>query len=160
MFAIACIFFRFGNFPSLETIKPKIIFENTINAHLFGFKLMPYSLHFWKHSLSFCEWFSMSLYIVKASKISSKNYPNTFRIWALWYVGGPFLTPNCITFYIKAPQSITNAILYLSSRVINIWWYHEYPFKKEYASYPAIVFNSSYVKGNGYGSFFMAAFNF
>jgi hypothetical protein len=30
----------------LETIKPKIIPESIINAHLFGFKLMPYSLHF------------------------------------------------------------------------------------------------------------------
>jgi hypothetical protein len=46
VFAIACIFFGFGNFPFLETIKPKIIPQNTINAHLFGFRLMSYSLHF------------------------------------------------------------------------------------------------------------------
>jgi hypothetical protein len=46
MFIIACIFFRFGSFPSLEIIKPKIILENTMNAHLFKFKLMSYFLHF------------------------------------------------------------------------------------------------------------------
>ncbi len=39
MFTIACIFFGFGCFLSLETIKPKIIPENTMNAHLFGFRL-------------------------------------------------------------------------------------------------------------------------
>ncbi len=46
MFIIACIFFGFGSFPSLEIIKPKIIPQNTMNVHLFGFILMPYSLHF------------------------------------------------------------------------------------------------------------------
>ncbi len=46
MFTIACIFFGFGSFPSLETINPKIIPENTINAHLSRFKLMLYPLHF------------------------------------------------------------------------------------------------------------------
>jgi hypothetical protein len=46
MFTIACIFFGFGNFLSLETIKPDIIPQNTINAHLSKFKLMPYFLHF------------------------------------------------------------------------------------------------------------------
>jgi hypothetical protein len=43
---ITCIFFRFGSLLSLEIIKPKITLENTINAHLSRFKLMPYSLHF------------------------------------------------------------------------------------------------------------------
>jgi hypothetical protein len=46
MFTIVYVFFRSSNFRSLETIKPKIILENTINANLFGFKLMSYSLHF------------------------------------------------------------------------------------------------------------------
>jgi hypothetical protein len=46
MFTIAYIFFRFGNFPSLETIKFNIIPKNTINAHLLRFILIPYSLHF------------------------------------------------------------------------------------------------------------------
>jgi hypothetical protein len=60
----------------------------------------------------------------------------------------------------KAPQFVTNAILYLSFEVIEIWWYLKYPSKKEYASYPTIVFKILYVKGNGYGSFFMATFSF
>jgi hypothetical protein len=46
MFIIACIFFGFGSFFFLKTIKPKIILENTINAHFSGFRLMSYSLHF------------------------------------------------------------------------------------------------------------------
>jgi hypothetical protein len=46
MFIIACVFFRSSSVPSLETIKPKIISENTINAYIFGFRLLPYSLHY------------------------------------------------------------------------------------------------------------------
>jgi len=47
MFTIACIFFGSSSFPSLKTIKPKIILENSINAHFLSiFRLMPYSLHF------------------------------------------------------------------------------------------------------------------
>jgi hypothetical protein len=46
------------------------------------------------------------------------------------------------------------------SEAIEIWWYHEYPSKKEYVSYLATMFNTSSVKGNGYGSFFVATFSF
>jgi hypothetical protein len=46
MFTIVYIFFGFGCFPYLETIKPNIILENTINAHLSRLRLMSYSLHF------------------------------------------------------------------------------------------------------------------
>jgi hypothetical protein len=38
--------------PSLDTIKPRMVLENTMNAHLFGFKLIPNSLHFRKHFLN------------------------------------------------------------------------------------------------------------
>ncbi len=48
----------------------------------------------------------------------------------------------------------------MSFGAIDIWWYPKYPFKKEYVSYPAIVFNTSFVKGNEYGSFFVAIFSF
>ncbi len=155
MFTITCIFF--GN------NKPNIILENIMNAHLSRFKLMPYFLHFWKHSLSFLRWLSMSLYIVKLSKnifIKLSKYSLNVLVIAFYYLGGPFLISNNITFYIKATKSITNAILYFSSRAIKIWWYHEYPSKKEYVSYPTIVFNTSSMKSNGYGSFFVATFNF
>jgi hypothetical protein len=46
MFTIACLFLGSGSLPSLETIKLKIIAKNTINAHLSGFRLLSYSLHF------------------------------------------------------------------------------------------------------------------
>jgi hypothetical protein len=62
--------------------------------------------------------------------------------------------------HIKAPQFITNAILYLFFRAIKIWWYLKYPSKKEYASYLIIVFSISFMKGNGYGSFFVVVFSF
>ncbi len=119
MFMIAYISFGFGSFLSLETIKSNIIHENTINAHLSGFKLMPYSLHFWKHNLSFYKWLSMPLHIlIKLSKYFMNVLVTTF-----WYIGGPFLTPNNITFHIKAPQYITNVLLYLFSITIEIWWH-------------------------------------
>jgi hypothetical protein len=123
MFTIACIFFRFCNFPSLETIKPKIILKNTINAKLSRFKLMPYSLHFWKHNLNFYKWLFMPLYIVKSSRnifIKLSKYYLNVLVTTFWYVGGPFSTPNGITFHIKTPQSITNAISYLSFGAIKI----------------------------------------
>jgi len=68
MFTIAYIFFGSGSFRSLEIIKPKIILENTMNARLSRFKLMPYFLHFWKHNMSFYIWLSMSLYTIDSSK--------------------------------------------------------------------------------------------
>jgi hypothetical protein len=33
---------------------------------------------------------------------------------------------------------------------MDIWWYLEYLSKKDYSSCPIIVFNTSFVKGNGY----------
>jgi hypothetical protein len=73
---------------------------------------------------------------------------------------GAIFNFNKITFHIKALQSVANAILYVSFGAMEIWWYHEYPFKKEYVSYPATMFKTSSVKGNGYGSFFVVAINF
>jgi len=46
MFIISCIFFGSSSFLSFEIIKPNTIPENIVNAHLFGFRLMSYSLHF------------------------------------------------------------------------------------------------------------------
>jgi hypothetical protein len=89
------------------------------------------------------------------SKYSLNALVRTF-----WYVKGPFFIPNNITFHIKAPQSLTNAIFYLSFGPIEIWWYPKYPSKIEYASHLATMFNISFVKGNGYGSFFVATFSF
>jgi len=74
---------------------------HTMNAHLPIFKLMPYPLHFWKHNMSFCEWLSISLYIVKSSKnifIKLSKYYLNALVTTLWYVGSSFLTPNDITF--------------------------------------------------------------
>ncbi len=105
----------------------------------------------------------MSLYSVESSRnifIKLSKYFINVLVTTFWYVGGPLLIPNGITFHIKAPQSVTNAILYLSFGAIKIWWYLEYLSHKEYASYPTIVFNISFVKGNGYGYFFVITFSF
>jgi hypothetical protein len=91
---IACILFGYGSFPFLETIKPNLIPKNTINAHLFRFRLMPPSLHFWKHNMSFYIWFSMSLYTVNSSInifIKLSKYSLNALVTTLCYVGGPFL---------------------------------------------------------------------
>jgi hypothetical protein len=37
---MAWILLGYGNLPSLKAINPNIILENTMNAHLFGFKLI------------------------------------------------------------------------------------------------------------------------
>ncbi len=139
MFTIICIFLGSSSFPSLEIINSKNILENTMNVHLSGFKLMPYSLHFWKNNLSFYRWLSMSLYTVKSFRnifIKLFKYFLNVLVTTFWYVGSLFFTPNGITFHIKAPQCITNVILYLSFRAIEIWWYPEYPSKKEMCLIP------------------------
>ncbi len=123
MFTIVYIFFKYGSYPSLEIIKPKIILENTINAHLSKFRLMPYSLHYWKHNLSFCKWLSMSLYIVKSSKnifIKLSKYFLNVLVTALWYVTSPSLIPNGIAFHIKGPQ------VYNKCNLISILWSYRY----------------------------------
>jgi hypothetical protein len=59
MLTKAFIFLRSNVFPSLEIMNPKIVPEHTINAHLVRIKLIPNSLHFRKHFLSFLnEWIS------------------------------------------------------------------------------------------------------
>jgi hypothetical protein len=133
MFTIACILFGYCSFPSLETIKLKIILKNTINAHLSGFWLMSYFMHFWKHNLSFYIWLSMSLYIVKSFNyifIKLSKYFFNALVTTFYYVKGPFFIPNNITFHIKTPQYVTNVVLYLSFGFMEIWWYPKYPSKK------------------------------
>jgi len=51
-------FLRSCSLPSFETINPSIISKNTIKAHLFGFKLIPNYMHFWKHDnqISLSKW--------------------------------------------------------------------------------------------------------
>jgi hypothetical protein len=65
-----------------------------------------------------------------------------------------------ITLQINAPQFMTNIVLYLSYRIMDIWWYPKYPSKNEYTSHPTTVFSTSFVNGNGKGFFFFVAFNF
>ncbi len=48
-----------------------------MNTHLFGFKPIPYSLHFWKHSLNLCRCVSISLYIIK---VIQKHLHETIKI--------------------------------------------------------------------------------
>jgi hypothetical protein len=43
---MAWIYLGTGSLPFLDIINPSIILENTINAHLFGFKLILNCLHF------------------------------------------------------------------------------------------------------------------
>jgi len=54
-------------FPFLNTIKPRIVFKNIVNAHLFGLRLIPNSLHLKKHLVSFSRCVDRSLEIFKSS---------------------------------------------------------------------------------------------
>ncbi len=105
----------------------------------------------------------MSLYVVKSSRNIfmklSIYFLNAFVI-ILWNVGGPFFTPKGITLQINTPQSLTNIFFYLSFGIMDIWWYPKYPSKEKYSSHPTNVFHTSYVNGNGKGSFFIVAFSF
>jgi hypothetical protein len=49
----------------LDTMNPKMVPENTMNAHLLGFNLIPNYLHLKKHFFNFSRWVDMSLKIVK-----------------------------------------------------------------------------------------------
>ncbi len=60
----------------------------------------------------------------------------------------------------KAPQFVSKVILHMFYGAINILWYPKYPCKKEYASCPATMFRTSFIKSNGYGSFFVATLSF
>ncbi len=52
----------------LNIMKPRIVFENTMNAHLFRFKLIPNSWPLRKHLLNFSRCVDRSLKIVKSSR--------------------------------------------------------------------------------------------
>ncbi len=70
IFTIAFTYFGSNTFPSFETMKPSIMPEDTIKAHFFGFKPMPYSQHFSKHLCSLDKCVSKSLKTMKSSKKS------------------------------------------------------------------------------------------
>ncbi len=53
MFTKASTFLGSITFPSLDTMKHRKVFENTINMHFSGFKLIPNFLHLRKNFLNF-----------------------------------------------------------------------------------------------------------
>ncbi len=124
MFIITCIFFGSCSLPSFEIINLINIPKKTVKVHFYGFKLIFYSLHFWKHNLSFCKWVSMPQYIVKSSKnifMKLSKYSLNAFVTTLWNVGGPFFIPKNITVQINTPQSVISVVLYLSSKTMDIW---------------------------------------
>ncbi len=75
-------FLRIKFSPSLETMNPGIVLEQTMDAQSFGFKLMPSSLHLKIHYFSFSKWVDRSLKIVKSFK---KIFMNTSMYsWKFW----------------------------------------------------------------------------
>jgi hypothetical protein len=69
MFTITWTFLRFGIFPSLKIMNPKINPKNIINAYLFGLRLILYFLHFWKQNLSH----QMIIHIIIDYEVIFKN---------------------------------------------------------------------------------------
>jgi hypothetical protein len=66
MFIKASTFLGSVTFPSLDIMKPRIVLENTMNAHLFGLRLIPNYLHLKKHFLSFSRCIDKSLKTIKS----------------------------------------------------------------------------------------------
>ncbi len=82
MFIKASTFLWSMTLPSLDPMKPKIVPKNTMNARLFGFRLIPNSLHLRKHFFSFSRWVDMSLKIVKSSRKIFMIHQCTYKM--LW----------------------------------------------------------------------------
>ncbi len=61
MFTNAYFFVGSSNFPSLETMNPKIIPKNTMKMHFSRFRLIPYSLHSKQHDFNLDRCVSISL---------------------------------------------------------------------------------------------------
>ncbi len=122
--------------PSLDIMKTRIVLENTMNAHLFGFKLIPnylFNKHLKKHFMSFSRWVNKLLKTIKSSRkifMNTSMYFWNVLITTPLIMGGSFLTPNDITTHTKGPQFITKVVLCWSFRVIDIWWYMKNPSKK------------------------------
>jgi hypothetical protein len=65
MFAKALTFLGSMTLPSLDIMNPKMVLENTMNAHFLGFKLILNFLHFKKHFFNFSRSIDRSLKKVK-----------------------------------------------------------------------------------------------
>jgi len=66
MFTKASTFLGSMTLPSLDTMNPKMVPENTMNAHLSKFKVIPNFQHLKKHFSSFSRWVDRSLKTVKS----------------------------------------------------------------------------------------------
>ncbi len=68
MFTHASTFLGSITFPSLDTMKLKMVPKNAINAHLSKFRLILNFLHWIKHFLSFSRWVDRLLKTIKSSR--------------------------------------------------------------------------------------------
>jgi hypothetical protein len=68
----------------------------------------------------------MSLHVIVNYKIIQETLHESVKIFlnlfgtVLWNVGGPFFIPKGITLQINTPQSVTNDVLYLSFKIMEI----------------------------------------
>jgi hypothetical protein len=70
---MASIFLGSNVFPYFETMNLEIVSKQTMNAHFFKFRRMPYSLHLRK-KMKFFKWVDKLLKTIKSSK---KIFMNT-----------------------------------------------------------------------------------
>jgi hypothetical protein len=68
MFTNTSTFLGSITLPFLDTMNLKMVLENTMNAHLSKFRLIPNSLHLIKHLFNFSRWVDKSLKIIKSSR--------------------------------------------------------------------------------------------
>ncbi len=157
---MASISFGFGNLSSLDIMKPRMMSKMTKSKHLSRLRMIPNSIYFSKHFLSFGKWLSISLSNVKSSKnnMNPSKYSNNILLIMFSYIGGAFFKPKGITkSHTKAPQYVMNIILLRSYGVIQIWWYLKNPSKNEYLTN---LSHTCSVTGNEYVFFFCGNIQF
>ncbi len=119
MFTKASNFWGSITFPSLYTRIPRMVPENTINAHFYGFKLIPNSLHLRKHFVSFSRGVDRSLKNYKFIKKYLHEYINVL----MKYFGYYHLIKGRSIFYTKWHHNPHNSplVCHKGGSMIVLW---------------------------------------
>jgi hypothetical protein len=96
--------------------------------------MIPNSIHFSKHFVSFGKWVSMSQNMWSRPKTTwiHLNIQGITCWLCSSTLGGIFQTKGMTKSHTKAPQYVMKVVLLQSYGVIQIWWYPKNPSKNEY----------------------------
>jgi uncharacterized protein Usg len=114
MLTIVEIFLGLSNFPSLDTMYPKITPKYYKNTHFPRLKLILNFWHLLKHNCSLSICVSSHQKILKSCKTNFMNMPKYFweaKLITFWYIGASLFNPNGLTNQMNVPQSMIKVIL-------------------------------------------------